>query len=239
LDISYAEFDEKSRQRGWISFNNTSGVITNVTNQSKYKKINPIIEAKLESYLMEQGKLNVAFKFNVAVQKADFSYKGQLLNLDGRQLNYITKPLAMVQVKSCMVDRLDFDIEANEDVAKGKLTFAYHDLSLGLMKKHEKGERLKRLGLLSMLANAMVIYSNNPTVDGKFTRAAINYKRKPTGSFFNFVWKSLFQGVKYSVGFTPDKEAEIQRYISLFEDMKDDREKRRLRRELRRNGRNR
>ncbi|MNK08688.1 hypothetical protein D3C87_266310 [compost metagenome] len=234
LDISYAEFDEKSRQRGRISFNNTSGVISNVTNQYKNKKKDPIIEANLESYLMEQGKLNVGFKFNVMAPKADFSYQGQLLNLDGRQLNYITKPLAMMQIKSCLVRSLAFDIKANDEIARGKVNFTYNDLSLGLMKKHEGGERLKRLGLLSLLANAMVIHSDNPSVDGKFTSAPIYYKRKPTGSFFNFVWKTLFQGVKYSVGFTPQKEAEIKSYVSRFEDMKNEREKRKMRRELRR-----
>lgn len=234
LDISYAEFDEKSRQRGNISFSNTSGVIGNVTNQYKNKKKNPIIEANLESYLMGQGKLNVGFKFNLMAPKADFSYQGQLLNMDGRQLNYITRPLAMVQIKSCLVRSLAFDIKANEDLATGKVAFAYNDLSLGLMKKHKGSERLKRLGLLSLLANAMIIYSDNPSADGKFTEAAIHYKRKPTGSFFNFIWKTLFQGVKYSVGFTPKKEAEIKNYVSRFENMKDEREKRRIRRELRR-----
>lgn len=234
LDISYAEFDAKSKQRGRINFNNTSGVISNVTNEQKYKKLNPIIEANLESYLMGQGKLNVGFKFNVTAPKADFSYQGRLLNMDGRQLNYITKPLAMLQIKSCLVRSFAFDIKANNDVATGEIEFVYNDLSLGLMKKHEGGERLKRLGILSLLANAMVIYSDNPSDDGKFTVAPINYQRQPTASFFSYIWKTLFQGVKYSVGFTPKKEAEIKSYITRFENMKDERDKRKLRREMRR-----
>ncbi len=237
LDISYAEFDAKSKQKGKINFNNTSGVISNVTNQTKYKKINPIIEANLLSYLMEQGKLNVNFKFNTMSPKADFSYEGQLHDMDGRQLNYITKPLAMVQIKSCLIRKLAFEIKANEDVATGRVKFVYNDLSLGLMKQHEGGQRLKRLGLLSLLANAIIIHSDNPSNDGKFTVGPINYKRKPTGSFFNFIWKTLFQGVKYSVGFTPEKIAEIKGYVSKFENMKDEREKRRMRRELRKSER--
>ncbi|WP_343531205.1 hypothetical protein [Pedobacter sp.] len=237
LDISYAEFDRKSKQRGRISFNNTSGVISNVTNQAKYKKIDPIIEANLVSHLMEQGKLTVNFKFNTTAPKADFSYQGQLQDMDGRQLNYITRPLAMVQVKNCLIRKLAFDIKANEDVATGRVKFVYNDLSLGLMKQHEGGQRLQRLGLLSLLANAIIIHSDNPSDDGKFTVAPINYKRKPTGSFFNFIWKTLFQGVKYSVGFTPEKIAEIKGYVSKFENMKDEREKRRMRRELRKSER--
>ena len=237
LDISYAEFDAKSKQRGRISFNNTSGVISNVTNQEKYKKVNPITEANLVSHLMEQGKLTVNFKFNTIAPKADFTYQGQLQDMDGRQLNYITKPLAMVQIKSCLVRKLAFDIKANEDIATGRVKFLYNDLSLGLMKQHEGGQRLKRLGLLSLLANAIIIYSDNPSDDGRFTVAPIHYKRKPTGSFFNFIWKTIFEGVKYSVGFTPKKIAEIKGYVSKFENMKDEREKRRVRRELRKSKR--
>lgn len=237
LDISYAEFDARSKQRGRISFNNTSGVISNVTNQAKYKEANPITEANLVSHLMEQGKLTVNFKFNTIAPKADFTYQGQLQEMDARQLNYITKPLAMVQVKSCLIRKLAFEIKANEDVAIGRVKFLYNDLSLGLMKQHEGGQRLQRLGLLSLLANAIIIHSDNPSNDGKFTVAPINYKRKPTGSFFNFVWKTLFQGVKYSVGFTPEKIAEIKSYVSRFENMKDEREKRRIRRELRKSER--
>ncbi|MGE6218654.1 hypothetical protein ACQKCH_02410 [Nubsella zeaxanthinifaciens] len=233
LNISYAEFDKQSGQRGQINFKNTSGIISNVTNQPKVKRKNPIIEANLESYLMGQGKLNVNFKFNVLAPKADFSYKGQLVNMDGRQLNYITKPLAMLMIKSCLIRRFAFDISANEEVAKGKVEFIYNDLSIGLMKRHEGGQRLRRLGILSLLANAMVIYSDNPSDDGKLTLATVSYERKPTNSFFNFIWRSLFQGVKHSVGLSKQKEMEIKRYVTKFENMKDDRERRRMRRELR------
>jgi hypothetical protein len=233
LDISYAEMGKKSGEKGSITFNQTSGLITNVTNQKKHKKINPIIEVNLESYLMRQGKLNVGFKFDLLAPKADFSYKGQLLNMDGRQLNYITKPLAMVEVKSAMIRKLAFDVKANQDVAKGKIEFTYNNLAIGLMKQHEGGERLKRLGLLSLLTNAMVIYSDNPSDGGQFTIAPVYYEREPTSSFFSFIWKTLFQGVKYSIGFTPKKEAEIKQHVKRFETLKDDRERRKLRRELR------
>lgn len=233
LDIRYAEFDSKTKQRGKISFEKTSGVITNVTNQPKQKKINPIITANLESHLMGQGKLRAAFKFNLAAPKADFSYQGSLTNMDARKLNYITKPLAMLQIKSCLVDRFDFDIKANQDFATGKVTLKYNDLSLGLMAQHEGGERLKRLGLLSLLTNAMIISSDNPT-DGENLRVeSIYYTRKPTSSFFSYLWHTLYQGVRYSIGYTPQKEAEIKRYVKRFEDIKNDRENRKLRREER------
>jgi len=39
--------------------------------------------------------------------------------------------------------------------------------------------------------------------------------------------------VKYSVGVTPQKEAEIRAQVAKFEKMKDDRDERRLRRQMR------
>ncbi len=231
LDISYAEMGKKSGEKGSITFNQTSGTIENITNQEKHKRINPIIEATLESYLMRQGKLNVGFKFDLMSPKADFSYQGQLLNMDGRQLNYITKPLAMMRIKSALIRRFAFDIVANEDRATGKIEFLYNDLSVGLLKKDQGDAVSTRMGILSLLANALVIYSDNPSVTGKTTIAQVNYQRNPTASFFNFIWKTLFQGIKHSVGFTPQKEAEIKRQISEFEKRKTDRGKRRMRKD--------
>jgi len=233
IDVSYAEFDRDSKQKGKITFLKTSGTINNVTNAAKVKASNPIMEANLLSYLMGQGKLAVNFKFDLNSPIGAFDYKGSVKNLDGRKLNEITKPLGMLQVDRGQINSLAFDIKANQDIAKGKLDFKYNDLSVALLKKEDGRDRLVRQGLLSILANALVLYSDNPTAEGKYTSASILFRRQPTASFFSFIWRSLFQGVKYSVGVTPKKEAEIKAHIDKFEQMKHDRDERRLRRQLR------
>jgi hypothetical protein len=233
IDVSYAEFDRKSLQRGKITFQGTSGAITNATNAEKVKAINPVMQADLVSYVMGQGKLNINFKFYLTSSIGAFDYRGAITNLDGRKLNQVVKPLGMVQVNKGDIKSLAFDIKANQDVAKGKVDFKFNDLSVALLKKQEGRQRLVKKGLLSILANALVLYSDNPTADGKYTSATINFKREPTSSFFSFIWKTLFQGVKYSVGVTPQKEAEIKAQVAKFEKMKDDRDERRRRRQMR------
>ena len=91
-----------------------------------------------------------------------------------------------------------------------------------------------RKGLLSILANAMVINSDNPNADGTMVTAQINHSRVKTASFFNFIWKTLFQGIRHSVGITDQKEKKIRRQIANFEQIKADREKRKADREKRR-----
>lgn len=227
VDLNYAEYDSYTKQKGQISFENTSGTILNVTNDEKRKALNPIMTASLQSQMMGQGNMWVNFKFDLNAKDGAFSYDGQLANMEGSVLNRITKPLGMLQVKSGVVNKLIFNVVANENKAVGNMSFAYHNLSVGLLKKVAGKNRLVKQGLFSMLANSLVINPDNPNAKGEFIAAPIYFERNPTNSFFSFVWQTLFQGIKYTVGLSPEKEAEIRAKISQFEKMKSDRDKRR------------
>ena len=233
VDISYAEFDEDSKQKGKITFERTSGRITNVTNSPKVKTANSYMFAHLSSYMMGQGKLDVNFRFDLNAPDGAFMYSGVLGAMDGEVLNRITKPLGMVEVKSGKVKQLDFDIEANDRIATGNVNFAYNNLSVALLKKDSTQNRLVKQGLMSFLANAMIINSDNPGPNGILLTAPIRHERIETASFFNFIWKTLFQGIKYSVGVTPQKERKIKSQIARFEQIKSDRDKRRAERQKR------
>ncbi|WP_233165592.1 hypothetical protein [Pedobacter sp. ASV12] len=239
INISYAEFSRRSLQKGKITFEKTSGTLSNMTNMPKVKAVQPIMQADLQSYIMGQGKLEISFKFDLNSPIGAFSYKGNISDMDGRKLNQVSKALGLMQINKGTIKQFAFDIAANEQEAKGQVKFRFSDLSLTLLKKEEGEEWLKRKALLSILANALVIRSDNPDSTGKFIIAPVQFERKPTSSFFNFIWKTLFQGVKYSIGVTPQKEAEIRAKIASFEQMKGDREERRKRRQERREQRER
>ncbi|ACU02484.1 hypothetical protein [Pedobacter heparinus] len=236
VDISYAEFNPNSGHKGVITFEQTSGTVTNVTNVEKTKAKNPLMVADLTSYLMGSGKLEVNFKFNLNAADGAFSYSGVLSNMDGRTLNRMTKPLGMVRVNSGDIKKLEFNIDANDEQAKGKVRFAYNDLSVALLKRVKGEDRLVKQGLMSFLANALIMNSDNPNAAGVFVSAPVSYTRVKTASFFNFIWKTLFQGVKYSVGLTPEKEKKVKDQIAKFGKMKMDREERIKRRAARLKG---
>ncbi len=234
VDISYSEFDRDSKQKGKITFEATSGLITNVTNSPKVKEKYPYMFASLSSYMMRQGRLDVNFRFDLNAKDGAFNYSGKLGPMDGRALNLITKPLGMIEVRSGRVKQLDFNIKANDQLATGKVDFAFNDLSVGILKKDKLQDRLVKQGLISFLANAMVINSDNPKANGVLLSRPIRYQRVPTASFFNFIWRTLFQGIKHSVGVTNEKEQKIKSQIARFEKMKSDRDKRRAERQKRR-----
>lgn len=223
IDIRYAEYDRDSKQKGEITFENTSGKITNLTNAEKIKAKNQYMVADLTSYMMGKGKLAVQFRFDLTSFTGAFSYTGTLGNMEGKALNRITKPLGMVQVNRGEVHRLYFNVEADEHVANGKLDFRYNDLSIGLLKKVEGKQRLVKQGWMSILANALVIRSDNPDAQGGYVTAPIHYVRDSKATFFAFIWRSLFLGIKHSVGVTKEKEEEIAARIAEFERIREDR----------------
>lgn len=234
IDIIYSEYDRESRQKGRITFEKTSGTVSNITNAGRELKENPYMEANLNTLMMGQGRLHARFNFNLTAADGAFSYSGVLHGLNGAALNSIVKPLAMLHIRNGMVKKLSFNIKANDKKAVGKMEFRYQDLSVAVLKKEAGKPWYSRQGLLSFLANNLIINPSNPDNKGVFTTAVIDYERKPTRSFFNFIWKSLFQGIRYSVGVTPEKEAELKMHISKFEQMKKAREKRKAEREKRR-----
>jgi hypothetical protein len=234
IDISYEEYDRDSKKKGTIIFKKTSGTVTNITNVAKIKAKSPYLFANMTTYMMGQGKLDVNFRFDLEAKDGAFSYSGALGNMDGRVLNRVTMPLGMVQIKRGSVEKLAFNIKANDQTAKGSVKFAYNDLSVALLRRDKEEDKLVKQGLMSLLANAMVINSSNPGKDGVLIIAPVNYQRPETASFFSFIWRTLFVGIKYSVGVTPKKEEEITRKIQKFEQIKIDRDKRRSIRERRR-----
>lgn len=240
INISYAEYDRDSQERGVITFDNTSGTLSNVTNAPAFKRKNPLMLARLHSRFMNQGNLDLNFKFDLQAPDAAFSYFGTLKEMDGKALNKLTRPLGMLQIKSGYVNQLSFNIKANDQLARGKLDFRYERLAVNILKREEGADRLVKKGLLSFLANNLIINTSNPDRNGKHVYADINYQRVPSNSFFSYIYKTLFQGIKYSIGFTSAKEEEIKTQVQKFQKMKSDRDLRRenrRKRQLRKGGR--
>ena len=90
VDVSYAVYNPESQQRGKISFEHTSCVFKNVTNLTKIKAINPVMEVDLKTYLLGQGELDLNFNFDLLDKNGGFAYKGQLHTFNARVLNQIT-----------------------------------------------------------------------------------------------------------------------------------------------------
>ncbi|MEO5912328.1 MAG: hypothetical protein ABIP95_15685 [Pelobium sp.] len=233
INVSYSEYNPKTEAKGTIHFNGLKGTIFNVTNDSASLSNKNIANAYLETMLMGKGKINVHIAFNLSDPKGGFSYDGKLGSMPTSAINSITIPLAMVKTSSGQVHGMDFNIKGNVDGAGGTLTLRYDDLNVILMKKDE-AENFKKMGLISLFANALLVNNANPKGNNPLTVAHPYYARPPEGSFFNLMWKTIFQGLKQSIGISKDKEAKLTKRAENFKDAKAARERRKQERQKRR-----
>ncbi|GAB3933144.1 hypothetical protein [Mucilaginibacter myungsuensis] len=232
--ITYAETDATSGITGVINFDHTTGDFTNVTNDPEAKKLNHFMTARIRTSFLNAAPLSVNFKFDLNDKAGAFNYNGTLSNLDGRKLDKLLRPLAMVHIKSADIKRLHFNVNANNYSGKGGLEFYYKNLNVELLKKDTATNKLVAQGFISKIANSLVIDNDNPDKKGNFRPGPINLKRDPTVSFFSFLYKGLLDGIKPSVGFSKKTEnnittavEKVSGVLSKFKEFKENRKKRR------------
>ena len=230
MNINYTEFNPQTNLKGTIFFTELNGSIFNVTNDSVALLKNRFANAYLQTELMGKGKLDIKIGFNLTDPLGAFTYNGSLGAMQTGVINSLTRPLAMVMTSSGKINRLDFDMRGNLKGAGGSMTLRYEDLNVVLMKKDER-ENFKKMGLISLFANALLLERSNPSKDKPLRISKPYYSRPKDASFFNLMWKAIFVGLKESVGITPEREAKLIRRAEGFKEAKVSRARRKLQRQ--------
>ncbi|AWO01780.1 hypothetical protein DLD77_08770 [Chitinophaga alhagiae] len=200
IDVSYTERNPQNGETGQIQFQRAGGTFRHITNIDSLVKENGHCTADLHAILMKSGKLKARFDFVLGAADGAFSVTGQLNDMDGREFNTATKPLGMVEIRSARINQLNFDLRGNERSAAGTLSMRYSALRIAMLREEKNGKGTERKGLASLLANLMAIHNENPSPGQPLRVAKPRFTRHPKKSFFNLVWKTIFTGVKETVG---------------------------------------
>src|SRR5690606_5729220 len=98
---------------------------------------------------------------------------------------------------------------ANQNRSRGIVNFRYQDLKIQLVGEKEESF-ISKNKIASSLANNFLINTSNPLPSGKFIHGNVSYPRPESESFFKFVWKSIFQGIKTSAGVSQERETRLK-----------------------------
>jgi hypothetical protein len=200
LDVNYSEFKTSSGKTGTVRFEKTSGRFLNLTNDKKLLLKNPIARIGLSTLFMGKGKLDLNFTFNLADKDYSYGYKGHLAPMEMSVANPAVMPLGLVKIVSGNIQSLDFNINGTQRVSKGKVTFLYRDLKVDVLKKDDDKGYAKR-GLISLLANTVVLKKNNPDDGKSLPRVAdVVFIRPKSFPFFKTIWLTLLNGLKGGAG---------------------------------------
>jgi len=230
IDVAYTEYNPISQKRGTIYFENLTGQITNLSNDSTHLAQNNHAIADLHARVMKASRIDVRIDFNLTDKNAAFSYKGKVGPMNLLVLNPMAKDMGLVEIESGRMQGASFDIKANASGSSGLVHFNYTDLKVKLLKEGEDGAPVKEKGLLSFLANTLLIRDANPTKGEAARTARVTFERTPSASFFNLLWKSFFIGMReiVGIGIVPVKTPE--QALEKVNDKKEERKERRAER---------
>lgn len=230
VDVAYTEYNPISQKRGTVYFQNLMGSITNLTNDSVRLSENHHAIADLHAMAMKTSRIDVRIDFNLTDKNAAFNYSGKVGPMDMTVLNPMARDMGLVEIESGKMQSAAFNIKANASGSSGLVHFNYTNLKIKLLKEGEEGEPVKKKGLLSFLANNLLIRDDNPSKGEAPRTANISFQRTPAASFFNLLWKSFFIGMReiVGIGMVPVKTPE-----QALEKVKDKKEERMERRKKR------
>jgi hypothetical protein len=194
--ISYRERALATEQIGNVLFTNVNGVVDNITNIPAYIKINPVLTMNGSGMFLNKGSATTEWKLRLDANDGAFSMTGHVGNMDAAAFNAISVPLGLTSVKGQVKD-VSFAMTGNDYNAQGKLTMLYNNLKIESFKIDGKGDTLKSKKLENVFSNALI--KNDNPANGVTRSAEFSYKRDLNKSFFNLIWKSIFDGIQKTV----------------------------------------
>jgi hypothetical protein len=232
-ELNYSEKDLKTNYIWNISFNSLNGTINNFTNNIDQIKNNQKVNIEIESLLNNKAHTKLYFTLDYLDKKQPFYVKGLIKNYNIKNLNPILANLASLEVANCDMRNLKFTMQGDKTKMHSNVTMLYNNLRVRILEKNSGENKLKKNAWFSFLANSVLLNNDNPRFNGKtiHPKFHINYHRDY--SFFGYIWKALFKGVKESTGVTELMEREIKQRTNRIKEIKAYKEIRKARKEIR------
>ncbi len=190
--IKYYELMDQEKKPGHITFERLNASVSNLSNQTGSGPA----EIYANASLMGSARLEATFKFPFGFASDTFAIKGLLDAMPLMALNPMVMEVASVEIKDGMMQKMEFDFQANRNFSSGVLYFYYSDFKLALLNKDNNKQGIIKK-IVSFVANVALI-SNNPRGE-QLREGEIYFEREEPKSIFNYWWKSLFSGIKSSV----------------------------------------
>ena len=202
-NINYIEQPESGNPEGQIRFTNISALLKPFSNMKSATGRIPDIGVDGTATIMDSCQLKTSINFQMNHPENLFTVNGSLSPFNMRILNPVLEPLASVSMRSGRVNRFQFSFSSDKTSATGQLFFGYDDLKISVLET--KNGNIKAAKFASFLANSLLLRSKNPR--GKeLLPEEINMLRDQKRSVLNYLWKSVFSGIRNTLGIKENKQ---------------------------------
>ena len=203
--------EQKNAGPGTVSFADLQGKLYPLTNDSLKLQQSYTMHLVGSALLMGKGKFTASFAFKVPSNHSSFNLKANIGNMDLMEFNQVVTPLAGIMISSGKLIKMEIpNILFTDFQSTGILKFYYSDLEIKLIRKDSSSWTNIKTSVLGFAANTYV-GSDNPNRNGKFREGVIRFHRDTEKSIFNYLWKSVFTGLKSTVGINSKEQKEIKK----------------------------
>ena len=193
--VSYRERGRLSTQVGEVFFNNINATISNLCNIKEDLARNNMLTLEATGKFMGLAALKTTWKLPVNTTNGAFNVIGDIAAFDATKINKMVKPLGMATIESGNIKNVRFGMSGDDYKSTGDLVLIYDKLKIKMLKnKGDDKPDIRTKTVTSFIAN-LIMKDANPS-GGKTRAAAISFDRDTKKSFFNLLWKSIFQGAK-------------------------------------------
>lgn len=201
--ITYTEQPLQGDATGHVKFSNIDVRLKPFTNMKGAGGRFPDFTLQGTASIMDSCQMKVSMNYEMNHPDNLFTAEGHLLPFNMKILNPVLEPLAMVSIRSGKVNQFNFKFIADRTKANGLLYFGYDDLRISVLEL--KDGNTKEAKFASFLANSLMLKSKKPR--GKeLTPDEISFQRDQKRSVLNYWWKSIFSGVRNTLGIKAGKE---------------------------------
>lgn len=195
--ITYTEQPAEGEEPGQVKFSQIDVVLKPFTNMKGAGSKYPDFALVGTATIMDSCRMEVKMNYEMNHPDNLFTAKGSLEPFNMKILNPVLEPLAMVSIRSGKVNQFHFNFRADNTQATGQLFFGYDDLRISVLEL--KDGNTKEARFASFLANSLMLKSKNPRTK-ELTPDEILFQRDQKRSILNYWWKSIFSGVRNTLG---------------------------------------
>lgn len=185
--IWYEERFERSEKPGVVDFKNLYTSIYNLSNVDMYGEDFADTYIDVNTRFLGEAYLLVRWHFNSSDRNDGFKISGNLGALSASSMNKFLKPAMNVET-SGEIRNMSFDLAGNKTSATGEVKLDYSNFKVMVLRKGSS----KKNKVVSALANLII---KNKAVSEKAKVHKVKVQRDLTKSFWNFLWKSIREGV--------------------------------------------
>lgn len=198
--IRYEETAADGVRPGVLVFDRIAATAVNVTNDRRRMTDSTRAVINVRMRIAEAGAVTARLAYDLMAPELTIAYLGSVGRMPIAAFNAVLVDLEGIRVTGGTLDTAWFAVDVLDNVARGTLTVRYHDFAPQLLDKvtHERslGDHLR-----TFIGTNFVLQDANPAEpDGVLREAALVRRRSPGVPLTRFIWETLREGLKETVG---------------------------------------